>query len=276
MKGNKRITGVEQYYTPSVIARQCVERMKLHIPPDSHTWLEPAGGRGSFIDALHDSGETQVISYDIEPKHPLVSHTINYLDESISHLHPCVTLTNPPFGRCNSLSVPFFNKCATVSTHIGFIVPKSWRKWSVINKLHPNFHIIHDEELRVNYESDIETSKGHLHTVFQIWERRDSIRKKITVEDRHYFTKVTPTDADVALTVFGRRSGTVETQFVRAPNTTKMFLKLSHPSVLNALHNVDYSRFYNNVAFIQSLSTVEIRYLLNDYFDSQNDFKNTQ
>ena len=235
-------------------------------------WLEPAGGTGSFIDALVASGinPTKIVSYDIEPKHPACRLTGNFLDEDISSLSGCITLTNPPFGRANKLSIPFFNKCAQVAVYIGFIVPKSWRKWSVIDRLDPYFHCIYDEELSIDYVYDGgKASKGKLNTVFQIWGKRNYIREKIQVEDRGYIKKVKPQDADVSLTIFGGGCGRLKVDFSRENNTTQMFLKIADDTVLDALENVDFSRFYNNVAFVEALSIREINFLLNEYFDDQ-------
>jgi hypothetical protein len=75
----------------------------------------------------------------------------------------------------------------------------------------------------------------------------------------------------VSLTIFGRGCGKVKTEFPRVPNTTQMFLKLNNDWVLDALMNVDFSRFYNNVAFVEALSIQEINYLLNDYHDKNLD-----
>jgi hypothetical protein len=44
-----------------------------------------------------------------------------------------------------------------------------------------------------------------------------------------------------------------------------MYLKLCHPRALEALQNVDYSRFFNHTAYTQALSLQEINYLLNEY-----------
>lgn len=126
----QRVTGSEQYYTPIETSIYCTNKMLGFVPNKNVTWLEPAGGKGAFIGAFLSHQIKDIISFDIEPHHELVQ-----LTEDLSQLSHCVTLTNPPFGRANSLSIPFFNKCATVSDYIGFIVPKSWRKWSVINKL---------------------------------------------------------------------------------------------------------------------------------------------
>ena len=76
-----------------------------------------------------------------------------------------------------------------------------------------------------------------------------------------------PQDADVSLTIFGRGCGRVKVDFPRVDNTTQMFLKVADDAVLGALGDVDFSRFYCNVAFIEALSIREINFLLNEYFD---------
>ncbi len=266
---NKRKTGKEQYYTPSDTALNLTVQM-LKYAPKNATWLEPAGGTGQFINAMKSQGIDNIVSYDIEPHHPLVQKTNDFLTEDLSHLKHCVTLTNPPFGRANKLSIPFFNKCAEVSDYIGFLIPKSWRKWSVINRLHSNFHLVYDEELFIDfiYENESDKKKGNLATVFQIWERREEKRKKIVVEDRKYITKTTPQNADVSLTVFGRGCGNLKTEFPRVANTTQMFLKLNAGWVLSALQTINFGRFCKNVAFVEALSIQEINYLLNEYADA--------
>lgn len=125
--------------------------------------------------------------------------------------------------------------------------------------------------MQVNYDypnADVK-SKNKLATVFQIWERRLAPRDIIKIEDRGYIKKVKPEEADVSLTVFGRGCGKIKTDFPKIPNTTQMFLKVQKADVLTALQSVDFSRFFNNVAFVEALSIMEINYLLNEYFDGQ-------
>lgn len=267
---NKRTTGKEQYYTPPETAEHCFNVMLGKVSDDERMWLEPAGGTGSFIDAMVNGGipPEKIVSYDIEPKHPLVKQTDDFLTEDITELANCVTLSNPPFGRANKLSVPFFNKCAEVSDYIGFIIPKSWRKWSVLNRLDTRFHLVHDEYLCVDYITDGQGSKGKLNTIFQIYSKKDTFREIVRVEDRGYVVKTTPEQADVSLTIFGRGCGTISTSFPRQKNTTKMFLKVLSLEVIEALNALEYERFYNNVAFVEALSIQEINYLLNEHFDN--------
>lgn len=265
--GNTRTTGKEQYYTPIETAESIVSRL-VQTRPEllKRTWIEPAGGTGNFIEALKRFGVSEVISYDIEPHHPTVIRG-SFLDQS-PLVNNAVAIGNPPFGRNNALSVPFFNHCSKFSEYICFIVPKSWRKWSVLNRLALNFHLIDDYELSINYV-DVDgkqlSSKSVLRTIVQTWERRDVNRPLMLVEDRGLIVRATPDTADVSLTIFGFSCGTVKTTFDRVPNTTQMFLKLGHPKALEALNSVDFSRFYNNTAYTEALSLHEINYLLNEY-----------
>jgi predicted RNA methylase len=227
--------------------------------------LEPAGGTGAFVEAAKAFGARRVLSVDIEPKHSDVSKA-NYLEAALE-LKDAITISNPPFGRNNSLSIPFFNRAANHSEYIAFIVPRSWRKWSVINRLDRRFHLIHDEDLSIDYVDDTNTlisHKNNLKTCFQIWQRKDELREIIKVEDRGFVTKVRPEDADIALTVFGFSCGKVNTEFERKANTTRMFLKLNHPGALKALQTVNFQRFSKNTAYTEALSFPEINFLLNE------------
>lgn len=264
--GNRRVTGKEQYYTPRELASELVLKVKALIPDfSSRTVLEPAGGTGAFVDAAKLAGAKKVLSVDIEPKHRAVGKG-DYLETEVK-LKNAVTISNPPFGRNNSLSIPFFNRAAEHSEYIAFIVPRSWRKWSVINRLNRNFHLVLDEDLQIDYVDDTHTlitQKNLLKTCFQVWQRRDELRELVKIEDRGFVTKVKPEEADIALTVFGYSCGKVTEEFERKANTTRLFLKLNHPKALKVLKTMDYQRFSKNTAYTDALSFQEINYLLNE------------
>ncbi len=264
--GNRRVTGKEQYYTPRDLASSLVSKVERLVSDfSSRIVLEPAGGTGAFVEAAKAFGAKKVLSVDIEPKHSDVSKG-NYLESSMK-FKDAITISNPPFGRNNSLSIPFFNRAADHSEYIAFIVPRSWRKWSVINRLDRRFHLIHDEELSIDYVDDSHTlisHKNNLKTCFQIWQRQETLREIVKVEDKGFVTKVKPEEADVALTVFGFSCGKVNTEFERKANTTRMFLKLNHPKALKALQTVNFQRFSKNTAYTEALSFQEINFLLNE------------
>lgn len=265
--GNRRVTGKEQFYTPADLAIKLTKKLVDVIGPlDGKTILEPAGGTGSFVLAAKKSGAKEVISFDIEPKANGVLRG-NFLDADLGGLIGAITISNPPFGRNNSLSIPFFNKAARHSEVIAFIVPRSWRKWSVLNRLDLNFHLLHDEDLAIDYvdeDGNMVWQKARLNTCFQIWQRKDRPREIIKIADFGLISKTNPGDADVAITVFGYGCGKVRTDFEPKPNSTVMFLKLHDDRVLPALARVDFSKFYRNTAYTEALSLQEIRYLLNE------------
>jgi predicted RNA methylase len=264
--GNTRVTGKEQYYTPKPLALELVEHIENVLGSlAGKTILEPAGGTGAFIDAVQAKGVANVISFDIEPLHELVSLG-DFLEQEIKESN-LITISNPPFGRNNSLSIPFFNHAAKVSDAICFIVPRSWRKWSVTNRLDLGFELALDLDIDIDYVDAVGTplsSKNLLATCFQIWKKADSPRGLVRVTDKGIIEKVSPELADVSLTIFGYGCGKVKTQFEPVANTTQMFLKLKHPQALAALESVDYSKFFKNTAYTEALSLQEINYLLNE------------
>ena len=135
-------TGVKQYYTNADIVDLCVEKCRLFLK-ETDLIIEPAAGDGAFLDGFKKAGFTnQVLSYDIEPKRIGIIKQ-DFLLVDLSHTaRPMFAITNPPFGRMNKLSVRFFLTIYTAVIVIiyGFIVPISWRKWTVHNRLNPNFH----------------------------------------------------------------------------------------------------------------------------------------
>jgi len=273
----ERTTGKEQYYTLPEIADLCYKILTTSLESDliEFNFLEPAAGTGEFIEALKRAGvpKRRIQAWDIEPKHPDIQATKDFLQENIHLDRPAVVLTNPPFGRAHSLSVKFFNKCAPLTDVIAFITTKAWRKWSIQNKLDRNFHLISDTALPsvCFYDGEGVPHTGEkLQPIFQIWKRSAKLRETQTADDRGYITKVKPKYADVALTIFGRSCGRVETKFDKVPNTTKMFLKVKNKrKVTQALKSIDYTRFCKNVSYTEALSIKEIFFLLNEYFDNK-------
>jgi predicted RNA methylase len=264
--GNTRVTGKEQFYTPKPLARELVAQIENVLGPlTGKIVLEPAGGTGAFIEAVIDRGVERVVSFDIEPLHELVTEG-SFLDQKNLDRN-LITISNPPFGRNNSLSIPFFNHAADLSEAICFIVPRSWRKWSVTNRLDLRFELVLDIDLDIDYvdaSDEALSNKSHLATCFQVWKKTGQTRKLVKVADKRIIEKVTPDQADVSLTIFGYGCGKVKTEFEKVPNTTQMFLKLHHPKALEALESVDYSRFFKNTAYTEALSLQEINYLLNE------------
>lgn len=264
--GNTRVTGKEQFYTPITLAHTLVEKVEAVLGSlQGKSVLEPAGGTGSFVEAAFSKGAKEVISFDIEPLHEKVVLG-SFLEQELTQQN-LITISNPPFGRNNSLSIPFFNHAARVSDAICFIVPRSWRKWSVANRLDLNFELVSDQDIDIDYvdsSGELVSDKSRLATCFQIWKKTAIPRVPVKITDMGVIQKVSPELADVSLTIFGYGCGNIKEDFERVPNTTQLFLKLNHSQALSALRSVDFSRFYKSTAYTEALSIQEINYLLNE------------
>lgn len=264
--GNRRVTGTEQFYTPIELAEELVAFTHQHIPNFSQRkFLEPAGGNGSFISALRRAGVEKITSVDLYPKHKEIikKDFLKFQPEGSNF----VTISNPPFGRNNALSIPFFNHAADFSDYIAFLIPRSWRKWSVENRLDLRFEKIADRDVFVSYEDDQGRpvrEKNGLRTCFQIWQKTNVERQKVRIPNNGLIEKTTPRKADLALRVFGYGCGKVLTDFPRKPNTTLMFLKVRDRRIAAALKQLDYQRFSTNTAYTEALAFTEINYLLNE------------
>lgn len=58
-----------------------------------------------------------------------------------------LVIGNPPFGRSSSTAIKFFNKAAVFSDCIAFILPRTFKRVSVQNRLDLNFSLIYTEDL---------------------------------------------------------------------------------------------------------------------------------
>jgi predicted RNA methylase len=192
---NTRTTGKEQYYTNSDVVDLCLSEVVKHIDLQGKSILEPCGGTGEFIEGFMRIGipASLITSYDIEPKHPMVKLG-NYLETKIP-TSGMIAITNPPFGRTSSLAKKFFEHATSHCDYICFLVPRSWRKWTVQNSLDPHYHLIADIEMPKNcfYLPDGSVNeKDVLNTVFQIWEKRPKKRRKIVIPDHKLVKKILP------------------------------------------------------------------------------------
>jgi len=58
-----------------------------------------------------------------------------------------IVIGNPPFGKNSSLVINFFNKSAEFADVITFILPKTFKRVSIQNKLNLNFILIYNEDI---------------------------------------------------------------------------------------------------------------------------------
>jgi len=102
---------------------------------------------------------------------------MNFFDYNPINNNKYIVVGNPPFGRISSLAVKFFNKSAEFADCIAFIIPRTFKRVSIQNKLSLNFELIYNEDLPIT--PCCFTPKMTAKCCFQIWIKTNTIRKII-------------------------------------------------------------------------------------------------
>jgi hypothetical protein len=169
---------LDQFYTkPSI-----VEHVLTMVDCERYNLVvEPSAGAGDFFDRLPSSKR---VGIDLSPANAGIQKG-DFLDFVPETTENVLTVGNPPFGKNSSLAVKFFNHAAQFSDCIAFIVPRTFRKPSVINRLHTNFHLVEQEILPLDSFYTPSGESYMVPTVFQVWERREACRAKIRTITSH-------------------------------------------------------------------------------------------
>lgn len=193
-----------QFYTRPDLAELYLRRLKEHVDLDGFQIVEPSAGSGSFMDVLPYG----TFGCDIEPLHDGV-FTGDFLTLQIDSNRRIACVGNPPFGRNSKLAKRFFNHAATFSEIIAFILPRTFRKTSIINGLDDRFHLIHEEEV----PADAFVFQGRPYsvpTVFQIWVKSEDRRPALPDIKTHAdFEFASGEDGDFAMQRVGKAAGEV-------------------------------------------------------------------
>jgi hypothetical protein len=246
----------DQFFTKPQIAKLCVENLTATYSLDNFDLIiEPSAGTGSFFELIPNEKRIGIeLDFNLCKKNALYKH-MSFFDFSISD-NNILVLGNPPFGTQNNLSIDFFNHAATFADTIAFIIPKTWKKDSVQNRLNKYFHLIKSMDLPE--DSFYGAKKTTVKCCFQIWKKQDNIRsvnKKILSHKDWDFLNYINSD--------GRLS----------PNKNADFIILAYGSNSGQLSDDLYRWRPKSVHFIKSKIEIEIlkeRFLTLDYSDANN------
>ena len=138
---------MDQFYTNEDVSIKCFEILKKEVNIESYDiQLEPSAGSGSFYKLMNPQKR---IGLDIQPQYEGIIKQ-DFLTYTPDANKSYICIGNPPFGRVSSLVIKFFNKCAQFSDCIAFIIPRTFNKVSVQNKLKLNFILQYSEDLPLN------------------------------------------------------------------------------------------------------------------------------
>ncbi|KPF91886.1 hypothetical protein IP81_07410 [Novosphingobium sp. AAP83] len=247
-----------------MLARALYQFVLERYHPGLYLMLEPCAGDGAFFKLMPYGS----LACDIDAKYPGVILS-DFFAIMVQSERPVMTIGNPPFGRNASLAVDFFNHAATMSDVIAFVLPRSFRKRSVQNRLHRNFHLVH-EKIVEGYAFLFMGKPCNVPVVFQIWEYRDDERRLHNVKTSHPDFKFVASDEsttsdkpDFAIQRVGARAGDIHHDFSKSKNA-HYFIHVVDRSPENVAYverimgSLNFAKMVRNVAGNPSLAKSEI------------------
>lgn len=193
---------LDKFYTQKNIALDCINFIDNINLFDCI--IEPSAGDGSFSKQIPNC-----LAYDIQPEGDNIQQADWLLldKEQFKRYNNILVIGNPPFGQQNTLAVKFFNESSKIANVIAFILPLSFKKHSIQNRLNLNFHLI-KEKILDKKSFTLDGKDYSVPCIFQVWEKKDIKRKpyqnKTTTE---LFDFVDKNNADFRIQRVGGNAG---------------------------------------------------------------------
>ena len=281
-----RAQGLDKFYTKPEIAKKCIDYVGgMYCWDKWDLIVEPSAGNGSFFKQIPSNRK---IGMDIQPENAndndndnhniLTKDFLEYVPDTTKYKSVLV-IGNPPFGKCSSLAMKFFNHAAQWANVIAFIVPRTFRRVSVQNKLDLTFHIIFDVDIPIKPCSFVPPMMAKC--CFQIWEKRHILRSKTILSTAHAdwtFLEygplderkqpTPPTNADFALRAYGGKCGEMKTtdlQILRPKSWHWIKSNISVEQLISRFNELDYS-LAQNTARQNSIGRGELVHLYTLHF----------
>lgn len=273
-----RNEGLDKFYTNCDYSKLCINKVfELY---DKHSFdliIEPSAGNGSFYNQLNTSNK---IGIDLLPENKNIIK-MDFFNYNPPENKKCIlVIGNPPFGKVSSIAIKFFNHASLWSNVIAFIIPRTFRKISVQNKLNKNFHLVFDEDTPT--KPCCFTPKMSVKCCFQIWEKKDTVRLFVNLptKNSHWeFLKYGPLDkngqptpsfnADFALRAYGGKIGEivqVNLNTLRPKSWHWIKSNINKNELINRFKQLDYSSSLNT-ARQNSMGRAELVKLYNDFIN---------
>lgn len=272
---------LDKFYTLPSCSKKCIDKVfAIYDKLSFDLIVEPSAGDGSFFNQLNCDNK---IGLDILPdnKDVLQMDFFDYTPQQ--HVNEKIlVIGNPPFGKVSSLAVKFFNHSAKWANVVAFIVPRTFRRPSVQNKLDQMFHLIYDEEIPTN--PCCFTPKMMVKCCFQIWEKKKVERPYIELQTKHKdwdFLSFGPLDtrgqptppqgADFAIRAYGGKIGEIKTKDLnelRPKSWHWIKSKIDKDVLIDRFNQLDYSDSLNT-ARQNSMGKGELVKLYNDFMNSE-------
>ena len=134
-----RKQGLDKFYTKLDTVKKCLDSVSsMYSWSEWDCVIEPSAGSGNFFHTI-PLDDDKKIGLDISPDHSDIVQIDFFQYHPSNTKKNILCIGNPPFGKNSSLAIKFFNHATQWSSVIAFIVPRTFRRVSVQNKLNPHF-----------------------------------------------------------------------------------------------------------------------------------------
>lgn len=213
-----RETGLDKFYTVPTISEKCLKNIgSFYNWSDWGLVIEPSAGNGSFLTKIPTDKK---IGIDISPEYKDIIKQDFLTYNPPNNSGKILVVGNPPFGRVSSLAIKFFNHASKWADVIAFIIPRTFRRVSIHNKLNTNFHLVFDQEIPMEPCSFSPPMMAKC--CFQIWEKkitkRSIVELSISHDDWNFLgfgakdekgQPTPPNGADFAIRAYGGKCGQI-------------------------------------------------------------------
>lgn len=240
-KSNGQKDLLDRFYTPIETVAKCLSLIDFN---KYDCIIEPSAGTGNFL--THFPTTCKVYGFDIAPEADNIEEADWFLlDKSQFSIYNSILVCgNPPFGQQNTIAIDFFNEAAKFCNTIAFILPLSFKKSSVQNRLNLNFYleqelVLENCEFLLQNETVIKVP-----CVFQIWTKQQNQREKVKLPTTtSLFDFVNKERADLRIQRVGGNAGKASLDLNRSPSSN-YFVKNN-----TALSNDEFVNFINSLTF---------------------------
>lgn len=216
-KSNGQKDIFDRFYTTPETVEKCLALIDFS---QYDCIIEPSAGTGNFIKAFPN--DKPIFSYDLNPEaEGIIQSDWFKVDKSQFNEYKSILVCgNPPFGQQNTLAINFFNESAKFCDTIAFILPLSFKKDSVQNRLDLNFYL-ENEIVLINCEfllKDEERIK--VPCVFQVWRKKSQARKPVRLKTTtDLFSFVDKSEADFRIQRVGGNAGKASFDLTKSPSS---------------------------------------------------------
>lgn len=232
LKRNKNNKILEKFYTNKQTVNECIKQFNLvmkdyNFSKENDVIIEPSAGNGAFIEGCNRICNN-CLFYDIEPEHndivkqDYLAFDYSDIQQKYNNIH---IIGNPPFGRQSSLAIKFIRYSALFCNSISFILPKSFKKQSIKDKIPQYFHLVHENIIDDN-SFEVNNELYNVPCVFQIWIKKSQKRKRLRKFKPNGFSFVKKEEPhDIAFRRVGVYAGKIYKETVEKSVQSHYFIK---------------------------------------------------